>query len=362
MVESQPHCFFSAHPTLPACTSPLTTHPLATYSLSSSPLLSHACILSHSSFCVRFLTLRSIRCREFLLSLVSRVLINFYSGKLGRAITCRRPTEDSSDPEHRLPRKRQDGEVEAMAPILLPRVLSGQQLRQVSRSISTTLSSIPPSIEDRDIPEDIYASIHQNMPLIPRAIQHISNLVSRASTPINTSILLSKRQNQILAIPTTYAGLNEGPQPGAVAGIVIGSVAGFLLILWLLYTCFGGGFGGGRTEVVEEEIVRRHSRSPRRSHSHSETIEIKSRSRSPPPRRERERIIVEETRRVSRPPPEPEPEPEPIDDIVEVIEEHSVSDDRPPPSRKTSKRQSGYRTVDPAEFGGGGGRSMRRVR
>lgn len=36
------------------------------------------------------------------------------------------------------------------------------------------------------------------------------------------------------------------------------------------------------------------------------------------------------------------------DDIVEVIEEHSPE---PPPRRES--RKSGFRTVDPAEFGGG---------
>ena len=76
---------------------------------------------------------------------------------------------------------------------------------------------------------------------------------------------LAKRQTQILAIPTTYAGLNSGPPPGTVAGIVLGSVAGFLLILWLIYTCtqLGGGFVpfssfggyGRREEFVEEEVI-----------------------------------------------------------------------------------------------------------
>ncbi len=244
-----------------------------------------------------------------------------------------------------------------MAPILLRRAPSSEQIRQVSRSISTTLPSLPTTIQERDIPEDVYAAIHQNTPFIPRAIQHISNLLPRASTPFPASLSLPKRQTQILAIPTTYAGLNDGPAPATVAGIVIGAVGGFLLVLWLLYTCFNMGVfpGGRRGEVVEEEIIRHRSRSPRRSRSRSETIEI-AKSRSPP-RQHRERIVVEETRRVSRP-PEPEPE-ESIDDIVEVIEEHSPSP--PPQSRRASRRTSGFRTVDPAEFGGGG-RPMRKVR
>ena len=158
-------------------------------------------------------------------------------------------------------------------------------------------------------------------------------------------------------IPTTYSGLNAGPAPGTVVGIVFGSVAGFLLLLWLIYTCFGIGGTIGASEVVErDEIIeeQRHSRtrfsarrsSPRRppsSHSASEVIEIESRRERTPPRREpprRETVIIEETRRTSRPPE---------DDVVEVIEEHS------PIRRESSRRKvsGGYRTVDPEAFGGG---------
>jgi hypothetical protein len=142
---------------------------------------------------------------------------------------------------------------------------------------------------------------------------------------------------------------------------VLGSVAGFLLILWLIYTCgnLGDGFSifgvWGRQTVVEEEIIHRHERSRPHSRSHSpsqasltETAEILS-VRSPS-RTRRETIIVEE-HRTSRPPPPPE------DDIVEVIEEHSPVRR---PSKRESRRSSGFRTVDPAEFGGGD-RPMRKM-
>lgn len=148
-------------------------------------------------------------------------------------------------------------------------------------------------------------------------------------------------------VPYTYSGLNAGPPPGEVVGIVFGSVCGFLLILWLIYTCFNMG-GGASAPVEEEVVVRRRSRSPRRTVSRSlSRSEVETRQRSPPrrspPRREREvrreTVILEETR---RPPVERE------DDIVEVIEEHS-----PPRRSGGSRRQSGYRTVDPEAFGGG---------
>lgn len=173
------------------------------------------------------------------------------------------------------------------------------------------------------------------------------NRSSQLPAQLPSSLL---RRQQVVAIPTTYSNTNPGSNPGQIAGIVLGSVAGFILILWLLYTVFGGGGGSGGA-VVEERVIRRRSRSPRpRSVSRSETIEVQSRHRSPapPPRREvrRETIVVEETRR-----------PAPVereDDIVEVIEEHS------PPRRVRSQRNSGYRNVDPDEYGGGD-RPMRKV-
>lgn len=169
------------------------------------------------------------------------------------------------------------------------------------------------------------------------SIISVRNLTTKISS-------LIRRQTQVLPIPATYAGLNAGPDPGIVVGITLGSVAAFLLILWLLYTCFGQAGGGG--QVVQEEVIRRRSRSPRRRSvvSRSETIEIASppRRERTPPRREparRETIVIEETLRRDD-----------EDDIVEVIEEHS-----PPPRRNRSSRNSGggYRPVEPNRYAGG---------
>jgi hypothetical protein len=115
---------------------------------------------------------------------------------------------------------------------------------------------------------------------------------------------LAKRQIEIVAIPTTYNGLHSGPPPGTVVGIVLGSVAGFLLIIWLLYTCtlLGGNtfsfpWGGRGDGIVEEEVIRRRSRWPRHSgSSRSETTEALSVHGSPSRRGayRRETIVVEE--------------------------------------------------------------------
>lgn len=222
-----------------------------------------------------------------------------------------------------------------MAPLPISRAPSDGilQLRRVSNSIRSVSSALRP----RDITPS--SSLLDTVTSGPSPVSRSLDTVRGLSEPLKRAASLVRRQG-ILAIPTTYQGLNKGPAPGTVVGITLGSVGGFLLILWLIYTCFNLGGRGGA--VVEEEVIRHHSRSPRRTRSHSQSeVRQVSRSRTPPRRESRrETIVVEETRRTSAP-------VERDDDIVEVIEEHS------PPRRAKSKRTSGFRTVDPAEFGGG---------
>lgn len=151
----------------------------------------------------------------------------------------------------------------------------------------------------------------------------------------------AKRQQQVgtVAIPSVYSGLNDGPDPGAVVGITLGAVAGFLLISWLIMGLVSGFGGGGSTSTIgEEEVVVRRTRSHR-----SRRSEMRDVSRSP------RRVVVETSRTV----------PVVVEgggggrradggDVVEVIEEHT------PPRRKKGHRSSGYRSVDPNAFAGGG--------
>ncbi|KAK4944757.1 hypothetical protein LTR10_015927 [Elasticomyces elasticus] len=143
------------------------------------------------------------------------------------------------------------------------------------------------------------------MPVLPQLFQRAASLATDTRTlesrqtleSAGSSIadrlpLLLPRQNpapSLVAIPYFYQ--YGGPAPGAVAGIVLGSVAGFLLLIWLFWSLSNGG-GFIRTSQYEEEdvVVRRRSRSPRSKRSSRQT-EMRSRS----PRRERvirqERII-----------------------------------------------------------------------
>ncbi|OAP65449.1 hypothetical protein AYL99_01421 [Fonsecaea erecta] len=92
---------------------------------------------------------------------------------------------------------------------------------------------------------------------------------------------LTKRQQAILALPTTYLGLNSGPKPGTVAAIVLGSVGGFLLIIYLIWAAlnYGNVFGFRRGVVAEDVVRQRRPRSSRRGGTVvEETIEVDRRS------------------------------------------------------------------------------------
>jgi hypothetical protein len=104
---------------------------------------------------------------------------------------------------------------------------------------------------------------------------------------------LTKRQQGILAIPTTYLGLNSGPSPGILTAIVVGAVGGFLLIVYLIYAIvtFGGAVFNRRTTVVEEDVVHHRASSsarPRRSRAYQEEEFVERRSSRRPTSRVRE--------------------------------------------------------------------------
>lgn len=255
----------------------------------------------------------------------------------------------------------------------------------------TISSRLPATLIDLLAPRD-----SQPMSDTPSALLahrfHAASKTPIASRTIKTVALdapsrsrLHARQETTLTVPGQYPNVGDGPDPGTVVGIVLGSVAGFLLLLWLIYTCFQiGGRGDtvssyGTASVVTRKARRKHSRHHHRSPSRRETVEIRT-SRTVPAR-EPERVVVEERteRRMSQPPPPPMAAPPPPrivpevsdDDEVVVIEEHT------PPRRQSqhkSKRHSrrrsssasrrdpsGFREVDPDRFAGGNA-SFREVR
>lgn len=164
-------------------------------------------------------------------------------------------------------------------------------------------------------------------------------------------------QTTLVVVPAQYGNMGNSPDPGAVVGIVLGSVAGFLLLLWLFYSCVDFGDGGldGLSSVGTASVLTlrtRRSSGHRHHHHHhhkpapvrlraTETVEVRARERdhrssgggpiiveaAPSV----ERIVLEE-RRSSRAPRVVHSD----DDEVVVMEE-----DSPPRRRRSSVRRSG---------------------
>ncbi|PVH72845.1 hypothetical protein DL98DRAFT_595657 [Cadophora sp. DSE1049] len=195
----------------------------------------------------------------------------------------------------------------------------------------------------------------------PSSTSTINTLSSTLHT-ITKRTLLHIRQTTTGIVPTTYGNIDDGPAPGTVVGIVLGSVGGFLLILWLIYTCMQFGSVSSRSSYTESIVIARDRRKSHHGSTHtrraSETVEVR---RAPSPVRivrepsRVDRVIVEESRETRR---DRSRSLGGSDEVV-VIEEHS------PPRRKkstrvsaeTERRESGYRTVDPGSYGGAvGGR------
>jgi hypothetical protein len=160
----------------------------------------------------------------------------------------------------------------------------------------------------------------------------------------------AKRQNIIYAqqpqqgiIPTYYN--ISGPEPGTVVGIVLGSVAGFLLICWLVQSLMNTNNKGGATTAMageEEIVVRRPRRNSHggRSRTNRRSAEVREISRSPRRSSGRSQIIVEERRQPTRARSiiVEERHRVPGDDVVEVIEETENYRER-----RGTRRGPGYR-------------------
>ena len=195
-----------------------------------------------------------------------------------------------------------------------------------------------------------------------------------------------------VAIPTTYGSLHNSLSPGTIVGIVLGSVGGFLFLLFFLYACLGCGgatpfaliLGRGGVEVeedgVEEEVEVRRGRSGKKRHKRhhhrprtAETYEVRT-TRERVVREEPPAIVVEPRRQQAPPPQQVPPPPRvvPDDDSEdEVIVYEEEESEREAPRRRSrrstsrrsderARRTSGYRPVDPERYGGGGA-SMRDV-
>src|SRR6266536_103814 len=130
-----------------------------------------------------------------------------------------------------------------MAPIALSTIDSRSGL---TSALSSFAKRLPTSLSERSV-----SAQSQSRSLLRRALNNPRSISE------GISMLLERQTKDPTIIPTAYGSINSGPTPGTVVGIVIGSVGGFLLCLWLIYTCLNfGTWGGAESSYTESVVVR----------------------------------------------------------------------------------------------------------
>jgi hypothetical protein len=149
--------------------------------------------------------------------------------------------------------------------------------------ISTNLHDNVANSRPFELPRDILSRL-SSLPrqLRPRQLERSAEGAPAAARALARLDQLLRRQNgqQAGVIPSAYQDNNTGPSPGSVVGIVLGSLFGFLLILWLLWTC--SALNG---TVATKRVVR--ERRPLHGRRVEEVVEV-----GRPPRRP-ERVYVQ---------------------------------------------------------------------
>lgn len=198
------------------------------------------------------------------------------------------------------------------------------------------------------------------LPLPRGSLDFDATKVSTSPLGLEHKLLSSNLQKRYktISIPSTYGHLDSSPQPGTVAGIVLGTVGGIVVLLYLTFLALNpGGLARGSSSSItdEEEVVVRSRRGPssRRRSEVIEVVEERDRHdsyRRRPSRHGRDRVIVEESVTGTT-----TTETTDRDDVVEVIEEESsaISSASPAPPRRSRSHRSGVRMVDPYGYGGG---------
>ncbi|KAL8372073.1 hypothetical protein RB595_001730 [Gaeumannomyces hyphopodioides] len=277
-----------------------------------------------------------------------------------------------------------------MAPLIPPNVATAarQLVHSAVRRASDTLNN---NNNNNLSPRSLLISVPAPLPL---SLLSPTTTGSDADPP--TRALAGR---QFAATTSTVPGgyHTSGPDPGAVVGITLGSLAGFLLVLWLVYACINMGNApravtdatssyGGTASVVEvrKSSRHRHASSRRRSsqsahrsrhHSHrrGSTVEVRTSTTARGPvilddemsalgggggRPHVERVVVEESTRTTAarprrmsagsslpergiPVPGPRIVPMDSDDSADEEDEVVVIEERSPPRARRSRRGSG---------------------
>lgn len=103
------------------------------------------------------------------------------------------------------------------------------------------------------------------------------------TTPTTTEPFLFGRQAP--ATVTVYAERDNSDHlgGGAIAGIIIGSVVGILLLLWVIRSCFNLGASPQEREILYHDVEpKRHRHHSRHSRQHSRRRDSSDLSAPPP--------------------------------------------------------------------------------
>ncbi|KAJ5291969.1 hypothetical protein N7478_001220 [Penicillium angulare] len=195
---------------------------------------------------------------------------------------------------------------------------------------------------------DILSLPSEDRPLDP------TNLTPSTLFPLKADNIISphlQKRYTTVSIPSTYGRLNSSPPPGTVAGIVLGSVGGVVLILYLTFLALnpGGLARGGSSSIDEEVVVTEGRRYPRRRDDAIEVVEERDRRggyRRRPDPRDDDNIIVEESMTGTA--------TSDGRDYIQVEEEESsaISSVSTRPARRARSHRSGARTINPLDYGG----------
>ena len=227
-------------------------------------------------------------------------------------------------------------------------------------------------IDARQLEEATARAARSVLDVLENGAKQLSKRVPTIAARHSDTANLARRQDENVCnagyISGCYEGLNSGPAPGAAVGIVLGAVAGFLLLLWLLFVLSSGGNFIRTSNIHEEDVVVNHhghrrSHSPRTNrerstHRASYRSEMRQTNTSPAPaRRDRDRVVRQE-RIVREVPREQSRVRDPYiveetrterrvdgDDVIEVIEGSDMTSVADAPRRKGRRSSAGYRSV-----------------
>ncbi|KAI2465158.1 hypothetical protein F4781DRAFT_39115 [Annulohypoxylon bovei var. microspora] len=109
--------------------------------------------------------------------------------------------------------------------------------------------------------------------MLARELEHITP--TRTLPDAITRVLTARQQGTTTTVVTSGTSGTTNLSGGAIAGIVIGSIVGFLLILWVIRSCINFRHPGGWGETFEpdnEKPAHTHhyggTRYPREVHGH----------------------------------------------------------------------------------------------